>query len=31
MKARLAANPNAVGYLKKEVVDESVRVLLKIP
>ena len=31
MKARLAANPNAVGYLKKEVVDDSVRVLLKIP
>jgi ABC-type phosphate transport system substrate-binding protein len=31
MKARLAANPNAIGYLKKENVDDSVRVLLKIP
>jgi ABC-type phosphate transport system substrate-binding protein len=31
MKARLAANPNAIGYLKREDVDESVRVLLKIP
>jgi len=31
MKARLAANPNAIGYLKKEYVDDSVRVLLKIP
>jgi ABC-type phosphate transport system substrate-binding protein len=31
MKARLAANPNAIGYLKKEDMDESVRVLLKIP
>lgn len=30
MKARLAANPNAIGYLKREDVDESVRVLLKI-
>jgi ABC-type phosphate transport system substrate-binding protein len=31
MKARLAANPSAIGYLKKVDVDESVRVLLKIP
>ena len=31
MKTRLAANPNAIGYLKKEDVDESVKVLLKIP
>src|SRR6266849_10298403 len=27
MKARLAANPNAIGYLNKEGVDDSVRVL----
>jgi ABC-type phosphate transport system substrate-binding protein len=31
MKARLAANPGAIGYLKKEDVDDSVRVLLKLP
>jgi ABC-type phosphate transport system substrate-binding protein len=31
MKARLAANPNAIGYLRKEDVDESVNVLLKLP
>lgn len=31
MKARLAANPNAIGYLKKEDVDDSVKVLLKLP
>jgi ABC-type phosphate transport system substrate-binding protein len=31
MKAHLAANPNAIGYLKKEDVDDSVRVLLKLP
>ena len=31
MKTRLAANPNAIGYLKQEDVDNSVRVLLKIP
>jgi ABC-type phosphate transport system substrate-binding protein len=30
MKARLAANPNAIGYLRKEDVDESVNVLLKL-
>jgi ABC-type phosphate transport system substrate-binding protein len=30
MKARLAANPNAIGYLKKEDVDDSVRVLLQL-
>ena len=30
MKARLAANPNAIGYLKKEDVDGSVRVLLQL-
>jgi ABC-type phosphate transport system substrate-binding protein len=31
MKARLAANPNAIGYLKKEDVDDTVKVLLKLP
>jgi ABC-type phosphate transport system substrate-binding protein len=31
MKARLAANPNAIGYLKKEDVDDSIRVVLKLP
>jgi ABC-type phosphate transport system substrate-binding protein len=31
MKSRLAANPNAIGYLKKEDVDDSVKVLLKMP
>jgi ABC-type phosphate transport system substrate-binding protein len=31
MKTRLAANPNAIGYLKKEDLDSSVKVLLKIP
>jgi len=30
MKAHLAANPNAIGYLKKEDVDDSVRVLLQL-
>jgi ABC-type phosphate transport system substrate-binding protein len=30
MKARLAANPNAIGYLRKENVDDSVRVLLRL-
>jgi ABC-type phosphate transport system substrate-binding protein len=30
MKARLAANPNAIGYLKKDDVDGSVRVLLQL-
>jgi ABC-type phosphate transport system substrate-binding protein len=31
MKARLAANPNAIGYLDRQDVDDSVRVLLKLP
>jgi ABC-type phosphate transport system substrate-binding protein len=31
MKVRLAANPNAIGYLSKEDVDETVNVLLKLP
>src|SRR4029077_9049906 len=31
MKARLAANTNAIGYLKKEDVDDSFKVLLKLP
>jgi ABC-type phosphate transport system substrate-binding protein len=31
MKARLTANPNAIGYLKKEDLDDSVKMLLKIP
>ncbi len=31
MKGRLAANPNAIGYLNKGDVDDSVRVLLKVP
>jgi len=31
MKERLAANPNAIGYLKKEDVDDGVRVVLKLP
>jgi hypothetical protein len=31
MKARLVANPNAIGYLKKEDVDDSVKVVLKLP
>jgi len=31
MKARLAANPNAIGYLNKEDVDDSFRVVLKLP
>ena len=30
MKAHLSANPNAIGYLKKEDVDDSVRVLLQL-
>jgi hypothetical protein len=30
MKAHLVANPNAIGYLKKEDVDDSVRVLLQL-
>jgi ABC-type phosphate transport system substrate-binding protein len=31
MKARLAANASAIGYLKKEDVDDSVKVLLRLP
>jgi len=31
MKAHLAANRNAIGYLKKEDVDEGVKVVLKLP
>jgi ABC-type phosphate transport system substrate-binding protein len=31
MKAHLAANPNAIGYLLKEEVDDSVRVVLRLP
>jgi ABC-type phosphate transport system substrate-binding protein len=31
MKAHLAANPNAIGYLKKEDADDSVKVVLKLP
>jgi ABC-type phosphate transport system substrate-binding protein len=31
MKTRLAANPNAIGYLKKEDVDDSVKVVLRLP
>jgi ABC-type phosphate transport system substrate-binding protein len=31
MKANLASNPNAIGYLKKEDVDDSVKVVLKLP
>ena len=31
VKARLAANPNAIGYLNKQDVDDSVRVVLKLP
>jgi ABC-type phosphate transport system substrate-binding protein len=31
MKAHLVANPNAIGYLKKEDVDDSVKVVLKLP
>jgi ABC-type phosphate transport system substrate-binding protein len=31
MKARLAANPNAIGYLNKQDVDESLKVVLRIP
>ena len=31
MKAHLAANPNAIGYLKKEDVDDSLKIVLKLP
>jgi len=31
MKARLAANPAAIGYLKKEDVGDGVKVVMKLP
>src|ERR1700730_6510601 len=31
MKARLAANPNAIGYLKKQDLDNSIKVVLRLP
>ena len=31
MKARLAANPNAIGYLNKQDVDDGLKILLRIP
>src|SRR5712691_878706 len=31
MKQYLAANPSAIGYLKKEDVDNTVKVVLKVP
>jgi len=31
MKARLAANPNAIGYLSKADLDENVRVIVRLP
>src|SRR5580700_10394320 len=31
MKSRLAASPYAIGYLKKEDVDDSVKVVLRLP
>ena len=31
MKHYLAANPWAIGYLKKEDVDDTVKVVLRIP
>ena len=31
MKAHLAANPNAIGYLKKADVDDSVKIVLMLP
>jgi len=31
MKAHMAANPNAIGYLKKEDVDDSLKIVLKLP
>jgi ABC-type phosphate transport system substrate-binding protein len=31
MKACLAANPEAIGYLRKQDVDDNVKVLLKLP
>jgi ABC-type phosphate transport system substrate-binding protein len=31
MKAHLAANPNAIGYLSRDDLDDSVRVVLSLP
>ncbi len=31
MKSRLAASPNAIGYLKREDLDDSVKVVLRLP
>ena len=31
MKARLTANPNAIGYLNTKDVDDNIRVVLKLP
>ncbi|HET7106307.1 MAG TPA: hypothetical protein VFI38_05820 [Candidatus Acidoferrum sp.] len=31
MKARLTANPNAIGYLRKEDVDDNFNVVLRLP
>jgi len=31
MKELVAANPGAIGYLNKADVDESVKVVLKLP
>lgn len=31
MKAKLAANPNAIGYLRREDIDDGVRVVLRLP
>lgn len=31
MKQAVAANPGAIGYVKKEDVDDSVKVILKLP
>jgi hypothetical protein len=31
MKAQVAGNPGAIGYLNKGDVDDSVKVVLKLP
>jgi ABC-type phosphate transport system substrate-binding protein len=31
MKSRLAASPNAIGYLRREDLDDSVKVVLRLP
>jgi hypothetical protein len=31
MKQAVAANPGAIGYVKKDDVDDSVKVILKLP